>query len=188
MMPEDLQTGSFTHINFAFALIDPITFQVAPMASSGAAISQEELYKRTTALKENAPGLQVWISIGGWSMNDADQPTFHTFSKLASSPQAQEKLSDSLLSFMQTYGFDGVDIDWEYPAAVERGGKSTDYGDYVLWLTNLRTALGRNYGLSITLPSSYWYMRNFAIVEIAKIVDWFNVSLSTLLISSEGRH
>lgn len=176
MMPEDIPTGSYTHINFAFALVDPLTFQVAPMlASNDRAISQEELYKRTTALKESSPGLQVWISIGGWSMNDADQPTFHTFSRLASSSEAQQNFSESLESFMQTYGFDGVDIDWEYPVATERGGKATDYGNYVLWLTNLRTALGSHYGLSITLPSSYWYMKNFAIVELAKVVDWFNI-------------
>ena len=71
-----------------------------------------ELYPRFTNLKEANPGLQTWISIGGWSMNDPDQPTFKTFSDLAGSKDAQTKFFTSLISFMTQYGFDGVDIDW----------------------------------------------------------------------------
>lgn len=48
-------------------------------------------------------------------MNDADQPTAATFSTLAGSESAQKAFFASLTSFMSTYGFDGVDIDWEYP-------------------------------------------------------------------------
>lgn len=52
------------------------------------------------------------ISVGGWSMNDPDQPTHATFSTLAGSSDAQSKFFSSLVQFMSTYGFDGVDIDW----------------------------------------------------------------------------
>ena len=107
MYPEDLPVGAYTHINFAFAFIDPVSFAVAPNSKD-----QVPLFGRTTALKNHAPGLEVWISIGGWSMNDLDQPTHSTFSQLARSADAQSKFFASLLSFMQTYGFDGVDIDW----------------------------------------------------------------------------
>jgi GH18 family chitinase len=55
------------------------------------------------------------IAIGGWSMNDPDQPTARTFSELAASQSHQDAFFESLLSFMDKYGFDGVDIDWEYP-------------------------------------------------------------------------
>lgn len=63
IFPEDLVSGAYTHLNFAFALIDPNTFQVAPMIDT-----DRELYSRLTNLKVMNPGLQVWISIGGWSM------------------------------------------------------------------------------------------------------------------------
>lgn len=49
-------------------------------------------------------------------MNDPDQPTKRTFSELAASAAAQKTFFSSLLSFMDKYGFDGVDIDWEYPS------------------------------------------------------------------------
>ncbi|KAJ5951267.1 uncharacterized protein N7479_009680 [Penicillium vulpinum] len=136
------------------------------------------LYKRFTGLKNLYPDLQTWISIGGWSMNDPDQPTATTFSDLAGSESAQKKFFESLLSFLETYGFDGVDLDWEYPVAEERSGKAADYKNFTSFLKNLRNALassGHKYGLTITIPSSYWYMQHFDIVEIEKTIDWFNI-------------
>ena len=107
VFPEGIPSGAYTHLNYAFAFVDPESFAVAPMSDSDI-----PLYLRFTGLKANDAGLQTWISIGGWSMNDADQPTAGTFSKLAGSAQAQSAFFASLLSFLSTYGFDGVDVDW----------------------------------------------------------------------------
>ncbi|KAJ5113892.1 glycoside hydrolase family 18 protein [Penicillium angulare] len=173
MYPEDLLTTAYTHLNYAFAFVDPNSFEVAPMSSGDIA-----LYSRFTALKTYNPGLETWISIGGWSMNDLDQPTATTFSDLAASESAQTAFFKSLVNFMSTYGFDGVDIDWEYPGAPERGGQAADFANYVSFLKNLKNALGsdgHSYGLSITLPSSYWYMQNFDIKSLESYVDWFNL-------------
>lgn len=173
MYPENIPVGAYTHLNYAFAFIDPISFAVAPMSET-----DKDLWPRFTALKEDNPGLKTFISVGGWSMNDPDQPTAKTFSNLAASTDAQDKFARSLITFMSTYGFDGVDIDWEYPVAEERSGIKDDYANYVTLLKNLKaafTASGHSYGLTITVPSSYWYLRHFDIVEINKVIDWFNV-------------
>ena len=132
------------------------------------------LYFDFTNLKQTNPGLQTWISVGGWAMNDPG-PTNGTFSALANSTTYQDQFATSLITFMNEYGFDGVDIDWEYPVAPERAGNPEDLQTYVSWLQNLKTALGDDYGLTITIPSSYWYMRNFNITALIDIVDWFNV-------------
>jgi chitinase len=66
----------------------------------------------------------------------------------------------------------------EYPATSDRSGSPADLKNYVTFLKKLRQALnssGYLLGLSITLPSSYWYMQDFDIVSIDPIVDWFNV-------------
>lgn len=107
MEPEDIPLGYYTHINFAFALIDPKTFKVAPMNERTGS-----LYQRVTTLKARQPHLEAWIALGGWSMNDADQATKTTFSDLAASASAQETFFNDLVNFMDKYGFDGVDIDW----------------------------------------------------------------------------
>lgn len=68
--------------------------------------------KRIGTLKILQPNLKIWIAIGGWTFSDADQPTAKTFSILAASKPRQQAFAKSLLSMMNTYGFDGVDIDW----------------------------------------------------------------------------
>jgi chitinase len=76
MEPEDIPLGWYTHINFAFALIHPKTFRMAPMDDGTAS-----RYKRVSNLKARQPGLEVWIAIGGWAMNDPG-PYRTTFSDL----------------------------------------------------------------------------------------------------------
>ncbi len=63
MEPEAIPLGAYTHLNFAFASIDPDTFEVVPSS-----YEDVDLYTRLVGLKALFPQLEVWISIGGWSM------------------------------------------------------------------------------------------------------------------------
>jgi chitinase len=107
MKPSQIPLGYYTHLNFAFAYIDPDSFQMAPTSSDIA-----DLYQDVTFLKQSQPDLKVWISIGGWAFNDDDQSTATTFSDLAASTSAQKEFFASLITFLTTNRFDGVDIDW----------------------------------------------------------------------------
>lgn len=106
MRPKDIPLGYYTHINFAFALIDPETFRIAPMDDETAS-----LYTDVTRLKARQGDLRVWIAVGGWAMNDPGR-TRTTFSDLAKSESAQDEFFESLISFMLANDFDGVDLDW----------------------------------------------------------------------------
>jgi hypothetical protein len=73
----------------------------------------------------------------------------------------------------------------EYPVAPERGGRRDDFANYLTWLSNLRaafTAAGHSWGITITLPSSFWYLQNFDVVKLEPVVDWFNMLGSWSLI------
>lgn len=148
MTPENIPLGIYTHINFAFALINPDTFRIAPMDDKTAS-----RYRSVVALKRRQPALKVWIAIGGWAMNDPG-PTQTTFSDLAASEENQHAFFESLVSFVLNNGFDGVDLDWEYPVADDRGGKPKDFDNFVTFIKRLRERLNqspRHIGLSITL-------------------------------------
>ncbi|KAI0124098.1 family 18 glycosyl hydrolase [Xylariales sp. AK1849] len=168
VLPEDLNLNGFTHINFAFAFFDPQSFQIAPMDSNSGT-----LLSRFTALKDKHSGLETWISVGGWSFTDPG-PTRSAFSDMSSSAGNRKQFIDGLISFMDHYGFDGVDLDWEYPQADDRGGITADKANYVSLVKELRSAFGNRYGISITLPTSYWYLQHFDLAAIQPNVDWFN--------------
>ncbi|KAL4982471.1 glycoside hydrolase [Aspergillus falconensis] len=170
--PEQIPMGIYTHINFAFAAIDPETFEVRPDADGDL-----DLLMRVTQLKTMDPDLKVMIALGGWSFNDLG-PTQTTFSDIARSSENQAKFFTSLKKFLSTYNLDGVDLDWEYPVADDRSGRPEDFENFPKLIANLKKALedtgGRN-ELSITLPSSYWYLQHFDIVKLEPHVSFFNI-------------
>ncbi|EEU37423.1 uncharacterized protein NECHADRAFT_51570 [Fusarium vanettenii 77-13-4] len=172
MEPEEIPLGYYSHINFAFALINPDTYRLDPMDEGTAS-----RYSRVSALKQKQDDLEVWIAIGGWAMNDPGR--YRTvFSDMAKSEKAQDAFFDSLISFLKQHNFDGVDLDWEYPVAQDRGGIEEDFENYVNLLKRLRQRLnssGRKYGLTLTLPASYWYLRGFDIINMEQYLDWFNI-------------
>jgi len=77
----------------------------------------------------------------------------------------------------------------EYPVASDRSGRPEDFANYPKFLANIRSAFaasGHNWGISITLPSSFWYLQNFDIVNLEPVVDWFNVMGKLFLATACG--
>jgi GH18 family chitinase len=167
--PKDLNVTGFTHLNYAFLMFDPKTFAIAETADSDGPLVTE-----FTNLKTANPGLQTWIAISGWNFNEPG-PTATAFSDMVSCKENRTKFITEVKAFMQTYAFDGLDIDWEYPSASDRGGKPADKDNLVLFTQEIRAAFGMRYGLSITLPASYFYMKNFDLAGMQEHVDFFNI-------------
>ncbi|PPR00468.1 hypothetical protein CVT24_004529 [Panaeolus cyanescens] len=166
--PEQIAADVLTHINFAFALISP-SFQVIEMTKG-----DSDLWRRTTALKKSRPGLKVFLSIGGWTFNDP--PNQHIFSDMVGSAANTNTFIKSILSVMETFAFDGIDVDWEYPVAWDRGGVPADKENYVTFMAAVKSAFApHNYGLTFTAPSSFWYLQHFDLPGLLKHADWVNV-------------
>lgn len=107
------------------------------------------LYQRVIALKERNPALKVSIAIGGWAVSSPP------FSNMARTAERRATFIQSVLDFMNTYGFDGVDLDWEYPVATDRDGHPDDKANYVHLVQELREALGTGAEISVAIPASY---------------------------------
>ncbi|KAI2734245.1 CAZyme family GH18 [Penicillium roqueforti] len=160
--PEDIDAGLWTHLIYAFATIGS-DYKIG-MAKS----FDSELYPRFTALKQSAAGLSTMISVGGWDEGGT------IFSDMVSTTERRSTFIDSVMAFMSTYGFDGIDIDWEYPAASDRGGVAADTQNYVSLLKEMKAAFGSVYTVTATLPSSYWYLQGFDVSGMEPYVDWFH--------------
>ena len=77
----------------------------------------EDLFTQTTDIRNMKSGngaLEIFVSVGGWTFSDNGTSTQGVFPSIAADAGKRQKFAENLVSFMKQYGFDGVDIDWEY--------------------------------------------------------------------------
>jgi hypothetical protein len=107
--PDKIDATKLTHINYAFANIgSDLKITLGYPDIDPANIS------RLNSLKQINPALKTIISIGGWSWSER-------FSDAALTDASRTSFADSCVDFIVKYGFDGAEIDWEYPVS---GGPS----------------------------------------------------------------
>ncbi|KAH6817393.1 Glycosyl hydrolase family protein with chitinase insertion domain-containing protein [Perilla frutescens var. hirtella] len=100
----NINSSLFTHLFCAFADLDPSTYQVTVSSSHTAAFSQF-----TATVQSKNPSVKTILSIGGGSSNAT------TFSSMASQPSSRQSFINSSIKLARSYGFSGLDMDWEYP-------------------------------------------------------------------------
>lgn len=103
-----VSVDALTHVNYAFAFLDAATYHITPMDSGTTA----DLFTETTNLKQLKPGLEVWLSLGGWTFSDNGTSTQPLLSDIARDSSKRTAWANHVVSFLNTYGFDGIDIDW----------------------------------------------------------------------------
>ena len=77
-------------------------------------------YAKALSLKQYNPDLKVMIAIGGW--NEGTKK----YSDMALNSESRSTFVESVVDFLVMHGFDGLDLDWEYPGDTERGGRWGD--------------------------------------------------------------
>ena len=166
MSVDEINTSAYTHIHFAFATINPDwSLNISTVGS------QFPLFVAKTGIKRI-------ISIGGWSFS-TDPDTYTIFRDVVSSEASREALVSNLVNFLNKYDLDGVDWDWEYPNEPDipgiSAGTAADSTGFFLLLDELTTAIAAKAPgktVSITAPSSYWYLRGFPILALSSVVDY----------------
>lgn len=115
------------------------------------------------------PGIKIVLSVGGW---EADG-----FSQAAETEQGRKKLAQSAVRLAEKYGFDGIDIDWEYPCSNKAGIRAIpeDKENFTLLLKELRQQLSAMEGyktLSIAAGALKSYIADTHMEEVAGLLDY----------------
>jgi chitinase len=168
--PALVDAKKLTHINYAFANI----------------VDGEPKFELTTdsvkiskliALKKSNPKLKILYSIGGWVWSNH-------FSHTAAYKENRIKFAISSVKLMKKHGFDGVDLDWEYPG--QRGEdndfRPSDKNNFNLLLEEIRKELekvgaidNKHYLLTIATGADQAYIDNTDLRKAHKYLDFINV-------------
>ena len=129
-------------------------------------------FTKLNTLKKSYPNLKTLISVGGWDGSSR-------FSDMALSDTSRQAFAQSCVTFIKQYGFDGVDIDWEYPVSGGSPGRPEDKTNFTLLMQTLRSALnkqgvadGRYYYLTFAGGASNGYINNVQLSQLAGYVDY----------------
>lgn len=119
-----------THLNYAFGHVTD--------SFDGVRVDNEERFRQIVALKRENPELKVLLSVGGWGSGG--------FSEMAADKRLRKAFAKSCRKFVDNYGIDGIDIDWEYPGSDAAGIASSpdDPANFVKLIKDLRSALGKD--------------------------------------------
>jgi len=98
-------------------------------------------FKRFNALKTQNPKLKTLLAIGGWNEGSAK------FSAVAADAAKRAVFIQSAVSLVKAYGFDGFDLDWEYPA--QRDGGANDKSNFAILIKEFRQEFDKH-GLLLT--------------------------------------
>merc|ERR1719193_339539 len=119
---EDINVHMCTHLVYSFVVLQTQKFTVK-IFDKWLDIDLKN-YEKFIAMKKKNPKLKVLIAIGGWtdSQNHAA-----AYSKLFRNEANRAKFVKSAVEFLQKWGFDGLDLDYEYPNA----GDKNAFGKFV---------------------------------------------------------
>lgn len=146
--------------------------------------AQKATFVALRKLRKEHRGLRLIVSIGGW--DQAPQ-----FSDIALTAASRGRFAASCIqAFLAGEGFDGIDLDWEFPV---HGGmnraRPADRADATALVREYRgqlDALGRkthrHYLLTVATPAGTWQQGgaysvsdSYDLAALARSADWLNV-------------
>ncbi|KAK7791045.1 hypothetical protein R5R35_006847 [Gryllus longicercus] len=119
--------------------------------------------------------LKVSLAVGGWNEGSAN------YSVMAASPVRRKTFISSAVKMLREHGFDGLDLDWEYPT--KRGGNAADRENFVLLVKELRQAFdneshssGRRWLLTSAIGASPDVIRSaYDLRSLSQHLDYLHI-------------
>lgn len=174
--PTDIDFSIVDHVYYAFLLIDVADGKVdflntwadleVPLPSPiDPSRKVHGLVNQFRELKQLYPQLKVSFSVGGWG-------TLSEFETVVLKTRLRERFILSCCDMVSKYGFDGIDIDWEYPSTNHQGRLLCSL------IEDLRFHLDKmapNLRLSLAAPAGKDKIDLLDVSRLNKVVNHWNV-------------
>ncbi|QQE11364.1 cellulose binding domain-containing protein [Planctomycetota bacterium] len=183
----DVPADNLTHLIYAFADVTASgdvtvfdSYAALEKTYPGDTWDQEVRgnYNQMNNLKAENPHLKTMIALGGWTLSAH-------FSDVVSTEAGREILAENAVQFMLQYGFDGIDLDWEFPGGGGLEGNSESPDDrvnFTLFVQELRSQLdaqsqidGNDYELSVAVSAGYDKFAHVDLQAVSESIDFYNM-------------
>ncbi|HBS85901.1 MAG: hypothetical protein A2W91_08900 [Bacteroidetes bacterium GWF2_38_335] len=182
--PESIMYEKYTIINYAFfsPQTDGSIDQTDTWADDNLLLGEPIWYPTeghdfTTSIiyLAHAENCKVMASVGGWTLSN-------NFPAITADPAKREIFISDCIALIDSFQFDGIDIDWEYPGFAEHSGTTADKANFTVLMQELRNALnehetltGDEYMLTACFSADPLKMENIEYSNLIDILDYFNM-------------
>lgn len=167
--PASIDTNFFTHLFYAFIIPSSDTYELI--------VSDEDatlMTDFTTTLHNKDPPVKTLLSIGGGIIPDKN-----VFATIASDANSRSSFINSAIDVARKYGFDGMDLDWEYPKTDDE----MDNFGYLLqeWRAAIVTEAEASSKTPLLLTGAVYYAATtydsvkYPIESVVNNMDWINL-------------
>ena len=154
--PNDLDLETFTHINHAFAWPD----------EAGQIISPNGMLDPSIADHIHSNNRKIILSLGGWGSAQTAG-----FVSSTSTSELRSQFIANIIDKMITYGYDGVDIDWEHPQSITQKNNLTKF---IEELDSTLYELDPEFLITMAVPTSNWSGQWYDFSSLRPHIDFFN--------------
>lgn len=122
-------------------------------------------------LKKRNRNLKVLLSIGGWTYSS-------NFKNPASTPQGRQTFARTSVELLKNLGFDGVDIDWEYPQDANEARNLVELlaaVRYEMDAYSHSVSRGHHFELTVACPAGAQNYEKMDIPNMDRFLDFWNL-------------
>ena len=195
--PQSIDYDKYTIINYSFfdvdgtgniqitdpwadknLLLGPINWAVAPAGyDTGYDFGNPAYHHSGQKFSDicHSHNVKLLPSIGGYTLSS-------NFPSIAADPTKRQTFANSCVALIDAFGFDGIDIDWEYPGFADHNGTPQDKVNFTLFLQEIRTAIdaygaahGKTMILTAAVGANQVRMLDIEWTNVSNILDAINL-------------